>query len=534
MAVANAVRGAKTVADPNAQYESLIPLWKKSRAVCSGERYVKDFDSYIDIVNFNNLLIPFSPSMSQKQYDFYKAEAELPGITAEFSKMVIGGLLRKKPTIVLPEKFGNDVVEWISEEFNQDNTSILSFLDASLLEELQTGRAWIYVDFPKISNIEELTREEIKKAKPFPILWKAETVINWTTAADKFGKEVLTRVIQRGYDKVFTDNEFHPTFKEIVNVHELDSSGFYQIRVFEGSSDVNQVQVVNGETYINHTNGSKEVFKEVKVITDIMMNGERLTMLPIWPLNGQIEPEEPPLTAIIDKEIALYNKISRRNHLLYGAATYTPVISSDMSDERFEEIINSGLGTWLKLNVGDSATVLETPTAALQDMDRAIVNTIEEMAKLGIRMLSPESAQSGVALQLRNASQTARLSSLNSRISATLQQVIAFMLQWKMNTDVDAKSVKFMLSEDFSTTPLDANYLRLATEWYQQGLIPRSIWLELLKHNDVLPPEYDDEVGKVEIMEDMEAKTKSEQDDFAKRAEIEQGIADEVEKDEKK
>jgi hypothetical protein len=242
------------------------------------------------------------------------------------------------------------------------------------------------------------------------------------------------------------------------------------------------------------------------------MNGERLRMLPIWFLNGQIAPEEPPLTAIIDKEIALYNKISRRNHLLYGAATYTPVVTTSMTQERFEEMVNSGLGTWIKLEQGDTATVLETPTAALQDMDRAIVNSIEEMAKLGIRMLSPESAQSGIALQLRNASQTARLSSLNNRVSATLQQIVAFMINWRYGLDIDAKSVLFNLSADFTATPLGADYLRLATEWYQQGLIPRSIWLQLLRQNDVVSSEYDDEKGKLEITADMDAVMKAQAD----------------------
>src|SRR6056300_107942 len=97
MGVANAADKTKTVADPNAEYESIKDIWQRSRAVCSGERYVKDYDTYIDVLNYTNLLLPFSPSMTQSQYDFYKAEAELPGITAQFARMLVGGLLRKEP-----------------------------------------------------------------------------------------------------------------------------------------------------------------------------------------------------------------------------------------------------------------------------------------------------------------------------------------------------------------------------------------------------------------------------------------------------
>jgi hypothetical protein len=50
--------------------------------------------------------------------------------------------------------------------------------------------------------------------------------------------------------------------------------------------------------------------------------------------------------------------------------------------------------------------------------------------------------------------------------------------------------------------PVGDEWLRLATEWYQAGLIPRSAWLSLLKHNEMLAPDYDDEEGQKEINED--------------------------------
>jgi hypothetical protein len=61
------------------------------------------------------------------------------------------------------------------------------------------------------------------------------------------------------------------------------------------------------------------------------------------------------------------------------------------------------------------------------------------------------------------------------------------------------------LSPDFDPLPLGEGWLRLATEWYENTLIPRSVWLQMLKHNDIIPPDYDDEVGRAEIAEDVEA-----------------------------
>jgi hypothetical protein len=62
-----------------------------------------------------------------------------------------------------------------------------------------------------------------------------------------------------------------------------------------------------------------------------------------------------------------------------------------------------------------------------------------------------------------------------------------------------SSDITFNLSNDFSPTPLGADWLRLATEWYQGGLIPRGVWLSILKQNDLLEPDYDDIKGQEEI-----------------------------------
>jgi hypothetical protein len=515
MTTANAAPGKKTVADAVAEYDTLRPLWSRSRAVCSGERHVKAYDSIIDPIGYGNLLIPFSPSMTQQQYNFYKAEAELPGIVAQFVKTIIGGLLRKQPVLKFGASIPEDAYDWLMNEFAQDGAPMSAFLDPALYEELQTSRAWVYIDHPKVS--EDATPEQIEAARPYPVLWRAEQVINWKVRHDGQGRGVLERVITSAYEEQYSEEyEFHPEFVHTIRVHEL-KEGKYQIRVYQPRAASTVVPVVAGQKQ-SPTAANKPIFDLVETIY-VKIAGEPMTEIPAWPLNGMIDPVEPLISSFVDKEIALYNKVSRRNHLLYGASTYTPVISSDMGDEDFQAIVDGGLGTWIHLRQGDKAEVLKTPTEALQDMDRAIAASIEEMAKMGIRMLSPETAQSGVALDIRNAAQNAQMGVLNTKISNTMRQIIAFMIRWKYNIEIKIDDVQFELSADFNPTPLGADWLRLATEWYEKGLIPRSVWLQILKQNDMLSPDYDDEAGKQEITADMDAVMKATNPDYAKTLE---------------
>ena len=517
MSVVNAAQNGRSVADPNPAYESMRPLWEKSRAICNGERFVKDFDGNLDAIGFSNLLLPFSPSMSHQQYAFYKAEAELPGIVMQYAKTIIGGLLRKQPQLTLPDGLPEDAYNWIMKEFAQDGSPLITFLDRALWEEMQTSRAWVYVDYPVVPSDrkQNMLTADFKELKPYPVLWSAECVINWfmtTSSAD--GKQKLERVIIRDYELSFKRNEFHPDYLDTVWVHEI-KDGFYQIRKYQKPTQDASIAVVNGKVQqqyqvgtVSGTNNSGvgvlglNGFILIDTIINIEANGSRLTEIPAWPLNGCYNPIEPLLTPLIDREVSLYNKMSRRNHLLYGASTYTPVIASDMGDSSFDDIVNAGLGSWIHIRQGDTATVLDTPTAALKDMEAAISSALEEMAKMGIRMLSPETVQSGVALDIRNAAQNAQLGTLNIKISNIMSQVICFMINWRYGTTFQANDIEFELSADFNPTPLGADWLRLATEWYEGGLIPRTLWLNILKQNDMVSSDYNDKDGQEEMNKD--------------------------------
>ncbi len=503
MSTVNAAQSeVKGVGDPNAEYDSIVVQWAKSRATLSGEAAVKSYDKVIDNKNFRNLLLPFSGNMTQEQYNFYKAEAEWPGISTQFAKTLIGGLLRKPPILrINNESVPADAKDWILKNFSRNGASISAFLEPTLWEELQTSRAWVFVNYPKVDISPDATQEEVDAILPYPTLKPAEAIINWSTTTNSEGRETLQRVVVKGRVKNYDDNEFHPCFVDTVWVHELDESGYYQVRVYSKEIESSTVLADNGEIKAD-TRPYTGFYKLVETLTDIKNHDERLRTIPAWPLNGEICIRDPMLSAITDKEVHLYNLLSRRNHLLYGAATYTPVIAASISREQFQEIVDSGLGSWIQLPEGGVADVLKTPTEALADMDRAIAAAVEHIAKLGVRLLTADSNQSGVALAMLNAAPDSLLGVFSVTVSTTMRMVIKLMIEWRYGITLQDSDIEFTLSEDFDPVPLGADWLRLATEWYEKGLIPRTVWLYLLKRNDMISSDYDDESGLKEISTD--------------------------------
>jgi hypothetical protein len=506
----------KSVADPSDSYQSLKPLWKKSRAVLQGQENVKAHDEIL-YRDYSNLLLPFSPTMTQEQYAFFRSEAELPGLTAQYSKVLISALLRKDSKLVLPEDLPEDATTWIRTNFTMDNRSLFNFLDNALWEELQTSRAWVFVDYPEITDndYDALTSEERESIKPYPMLIEAENVINVQTGKHPVTRQkVLTRIVKRYLTEKYTaNNPWHPDYVDTVADYYLDEEGKLVIDYYEQVDSNNEVKVLNGDTRQEYAEfGHATAFTKFNSVQPKAF-GERLDRIPAWPLNGQFEPVEPALMPLVDREVSLYNKVSRRNHLLYGAATYTPIVKSDMTDDEFDNLVSAGLGSWLRVRKDEDISVLETPTLALSDMDRAITATVDEMAKMGIRMLSPEQASSGVALEIRNASQTAQLGTLNAKVSGTIRDVIAFMLNWNYNTDYASSDISFEMSSDFSPMVGGEGAMRLVSEWYQSGIISRNTFLEIAKYNDFLPADYDDEAAIEEIQTDPLSPQNRPQDD---------------------
>jgi hypothetical protein len=497
---------SKTVGDPNSRYESLKPLWKLARGILNGQAHAKALDRVVDSMGFSNILLPFSPSMTQEQYNFYKAEAELPGLTAQYVKVLIGGMLRKSPEMVLPQDAPEGALDWLKNEFTSNNDSLVAFLSDALTEELYTSRAWVMVDHPVVVNYEALEKEERDKIRPYPILLEAESVINWKVGPHPVtGKHCLLFFVVRGFEENFEENEYHPDYIETVHVHELDAEGFYRVKKYQIEKKPAEVGFINGQRQNDFHRGGGSGWELISVSGNILANGKRMTYIPALPLNGNIHGDEPLLMPLIDREVSLYNKVSRRNHLLLGSATYTPVIVSDMTDDQFEEVVEGGLGSWIKVNQGDDVKALETPSRALRDMEQIIQNTVNEMARLGIRMMAAENGggrESGVALEIRNAGQSAMLSSISFKVSSQMKRVIIWMLNWKYDTNYKVEDITFNLTPDLNPAPLGADWLRLVTEWYQGGLIPRSTFLEIAKANDIIDANYDDIAGQDEINQD--------------------------------
>ena len=244
------IQGKKReVQDPNFEYIYLKKIWDRIRVVLRGLRATRAYDEDPNQEK-GNILTPFSPSMTKEQYNWYKEESEMGGFVNQFIKTIISGLLRKDPVIELPEGMSQpqkeEAMDWLRNKFTKDDNTLISFLYHALWEEMNTSRTFVMVNYPTEYNMNFASIKvnsssgigggvDKELPSPYPIILKAEQVINWRVGNHPvLQKECLLKLFVRiDVEENDPENEFHPVVKNKIFLHEIDNQGYYQIRIYE-------------------------------------------------------------------------------------------------------------------------------------------------------------------------------------------------------------------------------------------------------------------------------------------------------------
>ena len=470
-----------SVGDPNRVYDSLAPHYRVNKAVVGGASEVKKLDRSV-MSDGSNLLLPFSPAMTAASYDWYKNLSEFPGFTDQYTQVLVSGLVRKDPALTIEGVDDSEErLDWILNDFTRDGNSLDGFLKMALKEEMTTSRAFIQVNYPASGD----------RKLAYPTLIYGEQVINWRATDNQLSLLVVKKNVLVDYSEAEISNNaqlvYHQKNVERVYVHRLNE-GLYEVREYRHSSEDNVMPkgIVDGrpDDASSPYSGTDWILHAVE--ENIRIGSERLDFLPLFPLNGEVEPKVPLISHMIERELTLYNLLSRSNYLLYNSAAYTPIFYGDFSEDQATLVEERGIGRMLFLPEGARAEILSSPIEALDSYLNRIQQTVEDMAKLGARIINAElqTHQSGTAVNSARAPQVSQLSSLSGSVSSQLRKVIVLMIRWSYPGETPV--VDFKLSPDYEDDVLGVEWARLFGEWYDKGIFPEGYFTRFLRNEGVL------------------------------------------------
>ena len=100
------------------------------------------------------------------------------------------------------------------------------------------------MDFPRTEGLSE---DQLAYLAPYPVIWKAEDIINYQTVRHPItGRPTLSRVVFRYISHRYTEeNPFHPHYVPTVADHYLGEEG-YQVDFYQQET-IGAVSLSNGE-----------------------------------------------------------------------------------------------------------------------------------------------------------------------------------------------------------------------------------------------------------------------------------------------
>lgn len=422
------------------EWQDRADEWREMRVTARGAKAVREAgEDFLPMPSGFRVQADSGRAM----YGAYQKRAQFPEIVAPTIRGMVGVIHRTEAQIEMP-----DAMIGIWERATSDGLALEAFHRRITGELLLTGRYSILAD--AASGGSDL---------PFLAGYSAEALINWSTDRDFY---VLD---ESGLER----NEFEWSNKKRYRVLRL-ADGRYEVETYSGAD------------------------KDADVLQPTARGGQRLDSIPfvvIGPRDLAVAPEEPPLIGVARAALAIYRLDADYRHQLYMSGQETlVVINGDAPSAIGAGVVitlTSGQGEDGKeftpdaKYVGPSGTGIAAHRTAIQD-ER------ENAVAAGARIFdsAKKAAESGEALRLRYAAQTATLTSIAQASAQGLEKALRFAA---VMVGADPEKVVVKPNLDFLDSTMSAQDAQhLVTVW-QSGALSKQTLYENLQRGEIASPE---------------------------------------------
>ncbi|UHD47649.1 DUF4055 domain-containing protein [Aureimonas altamirensis] len=355
--------------------------WREMRVTARGAEAVKEAgEDYLPTPSGFKV----QEDNGRAMYGAYQKRAQFPEIVAPTIRGMIGIIHRTEAQIEMP-----DAMVGIWEKATADGLALEAFHRRITTELLLTGRYAILADAKAEGS-----------DLPFLAGYSAEALINWSTDRDFY---VLD---ESGMER----EEFEWQAKKRYRVLRL-ADGRYEVETYQGMQ------------------------KDADALQPTARGGQRLDAIPfvvIGPRDLSVSPEEPSLIGVARAALALCRLDADYRHQLYMSGQETLVIINGDAPEAIGAgvviTLTSGQGEDDKEFTPDAKYVGPTG-AGIAAHRQAILDERDNSVAAGARIFdgAKKAAESGEALRLRYAAQTATLTSIAQASAQGLEQALRFV-----------------------------------------------------------------------------------------------------------
>ena len=449
------------------QYAEFIVDWQTMRDTYRGERVVKEKgEIYLPATNgmYKDGMTMNQPGW--QRYQAYKQRAVFHDFVSDAVEAMIG-MMHSKPTVIeLPK-----ALEPLMEKATINGEGLPYLLRRINEQQLTTGRLGLLLDLP--------LNPDPANPLPYIALYRSEHIINWDDGAvDELTLPKLNLV-------VLDESEFERT--QDFSWKYVDK--FRVLALGDIAANENAGLYTTGLFRDRQANFSPANMKAPCV------RGKSLDSIPFVFVNTKdiiATPDDPPLLGLAQLALAIYRgEADYRQNLFMQSQDTLVVIGSG------EEEFRVGSGATLTLPQGGDAKYIGVTATGLPEQRQALENDKMAAANKAGQLIDTRSQQkeSGDALKIRVAAQTATLNQIALTGAAGLQELLRKAAEW---VGADPSEVVVTPNLDFANDELNSRTLvELMTAKTMGAPLSRKSIHKMMQDKSLTEMDYDEELEEI-------------------------------------
>lgn len=445
-------------------YEEFEPSWRLMRDSIDGEDQIKsEGEKYLPMKTGTAVISDHAAR--SRVYDLYKTRAEFPEIVAPTIRGAVGIATKKSLKIDLPA-----ALEPLRERATLDGLTLESLYRRMVSEIMAVGR---YGLLPSLTS----------RGEPYLAGYVAESIINWDSTEGIPDYVVLN-------ESGLVRNRENGEWEEIERYRECESfDGVYRSLLWE--------QTTSGAVLVEENEARTRDRRALPFLPFVFVGSLDLTP----------EPDDVPLYGLAKLAVRIYRMDADYSFSLHMTSEPTPVAigfdDAASAIERGEAPKTLGSSViWLMPKGGD-AKYLEFSGQGIEKQASAINDSFARAAQQGAQIIQQgQSQESGEALKLRAASQTATLDTIVRTASAGLEKALRNLAIW---VGADPDEVVVTADTDFFDHNLNAQEITAIVAAWQAGAISYKTMFDKLQQGGIIHEDtvVDDEQAALFDNEDL-------------------------------
>ncbi len=366
---------------------------------------------------------PTPASPGTKAYDAYLTRAYYPDIYREAIAAAIGIMHRKPPVITLPPQ-----MEGLLTKATKLGENLELLLRRINTEQLISGRVGLLLDIESDAN---------NVVNPFFVLYKERAVRNWddTTQSSDVSSYRMVVLDESSYE---LDGGLSWEYKEQYLVLAL-----FENLPEEGGLGVNQLTPTGQGFYVNAKIDALSSFETANFKPFLYLQSP-VTEIPFVAINSadiNPNPDNPPLLGLAELCLLIYRGEADYRQNLFMQGQDTLVTIGGRLDNG--DVVRTGAGARIDLPMGADAKYVGVNSQGLPEQ-RSALETDYKRAYAKSNQVSDATSrakESGDALRIRVAAQTATLPQIALAGAAALEKLLKLYATW-IGANPDDVSIK--------------------------------------------------------------------------------------------